>query len=331
MSTNILKATHVGSLEIGETTLNVAVLNNGKRIINYSSIFNAFGRTKRGKQKDGSRVHNMPAFLNANNLQPYVGDDLRGALEIINYTNLLGNDTTGYTAEILPLLCKVYLDARQDKVLKSQQLPNARAAEILLVSLSKIGVVALVDEATGYQYDRERDELQIILSAYISKELLPWQHKFPDEFYKEIFRLNGWGYFASGNIDIKKRPSVIGHWTNDLIYKRLPKNVLEELKKNTPKSKRGNYTARFHQSLSMDIGQPHLERQLASVLTLMKISDNWKDFMLNFNKAYGQQNLFDTRTFKEPEIKKRKEKLSDFDEKLVKALEYDDKGKKEDK
>ena len=90
----------------------------------------------------------------------------------------------------------------------------------------------LVDEVTGYQYDREKAELQKILSQYISHELLAWQKKFPDIFYQELFRLNGWNFTVSG---IKKRPSVIGNWTKTLIYKELPRGVLDELQKESAK------------------------------------------------------------------------------------------------
>mgnify|MGYP003561277120 CR=1 FL=1 len=53
-------------------------------------------------------------------------------------------------------------------------------------AFARVGITALVDEATGYQYERENDELQKILKAYISEELLPWQKRFPDIFYNCI-------------------------------------------------------------------------------------------------------------------------------------------------
>jgi len=283
----LLKATHEGTIKLGDNNLRVAVLEDGSRIINYSAIFKAFGRTKRGHQGDASRVHNMPAFLNANNLQPFVHEDLMVVLEKVDYLDLNGKNDSGYNAEILPMLCKVYLDAREKNVLKSQQLPLARASEILLLGLSKIGIIALVDEATGYQYEREKDALQIILEAYISTELLKWQKMFPDTFYYEIFRLKKWDYTVSG---INKRPGVIGRWTNELIYNQLPKGVLEDLKSRTPKSQEGNYTARFFQSLTPDIGHPALTAQIYKVIGIMSISNTWDEFKSNFNKMVDRAN-----------------------------------------
>ena len=315
----ILKATHEGKLKIGEIELTCAVLEDGTRIISRNAIFKAFGRTKRGRGKD-LRVPNMPAFIDANNLQPFIGNDLIGVLNTVDYIEKNGKtQSSGYNALILPMLCKVYLDARQEKVLKTQQLILARASEILLLGLSNIGIIALVDEATGYQYDREKDELQKILKAYIAAELLPWQKTFPDSYYQEIFRLHGWNYTVS---DIKKRPSVIGIWTNKLIYEQLPKGVLDELKHKTPKSQKGNYTARFFQSLTIDTGHPHLTAQLNQIIAIMRISDNWQQLISNFNKMidrkHGQLELkFDDLEYKgEP-----KEKLlSNFDNLLSGVL-----------
>lgn len=322
----LLKATHEGKLEIGELELSCAVLEDGTRIISRNAIFKAFGRTKRGRGKEEVRVPNMPSFIDANNLQPFIDEDLLGVLNQIDYIDKNGkSDSSGYNALILPKLCKVYLDARQDKVLKKQQLPLARASEILLLGLSKIGIIALVDEATGYQYDRERDELQKILKAYIAEELIPWQKRFPDVYYKELFRLNGWEFTVHG---IKKRPGVIGRWTNSLVYERLPKGVLEELKKRTPKSESGHYLAKLHQNLTLDIGEPNLTAQLNKVITLFQLSDNMEHMWHQFNKLKsreeGQLEIsfgFDEQGHtKEPIYEERE--LSEFNKNLKKAIDY---------
>ncbi len=110
-------------------------------------------------------------------------------------------------ATILRKVCEVWLKAREYNALQASQLPKAQKVELFMRYLADIGITALVDEATGYQYDRERDELQKILKAYISEDLLPWQKTFPDVFYKELFRLNGWDFTVNG---IKKKPGVIG-------------------------------------------------------------------------------------------------------------------------
>lgn len=272
----ILKATHEGKLEIGNSIIDVAVLENGQRIITQSGVFKALDRPARGN----SRVIGIPTFMDAKNLQPLITQDLKDVINKIEYIGKNGKTQSGFDANILPLVSDLYLRAREKGVIKTgSQLQTAQKAEILVRSLAKVGMTALVDEATGYQYERERFELQKIISAYISDELLKWQKMFPDDFYFEIFRLNGWYYTVQS---IKKRPGVVGKWTNELIYKRLPSGVLEELKRRTPRSEKGNYTARFFQNLTPDIGHPELTAQIYKVIGIMRISKNWNDFKEKF-------------------------------------------------
>ena len=64
------------------------------------------------------------------------------------------------------------LEARKNIHLSPRQRIIADQCEILLRSFAKIGIIALIDEATGYQYEREQAELQAILKAFISEEVL---------------------------------------------------------------------------------------------------------------------------------------------------------------
>lgn len=278
-----LYATHEGKLNLNNSVLDVAILNNGQRILTQSAVFKALDRPSRGN----SRVIGIPTFMDAKNLQPLISEDLRGVINKIEYKGLNDTIQIGFDANILPLVSDLYLKARELGVIKtSAQLATAQKAEILVRSLAKIGVMALVDEATGYQYERERFELQKTFEAYINKELLKWQKMFPDDFYYEIFRLNGWDYTVDS---IKKRPGVVGTWTNKLVYNRLPNGVLDELKRKTPKSVKGNYTAKFFQSLTPEIGHPELSAQIYKVVGIMRISKDWKDFIENFNTMVSRE------------------------------------------
>ncbi|MCG1037067.1 P63C domain-containing protein [Polaribacter sargassicola] len=203
----------------------------------------------------------------------------------VEFKGMNGKNQQGYDANILPLVSDLYLQARASGDLLKSQYETALKCEILVRSLAKIGITALVDEATGYQYDREKEELQKILKGYISEELLPWQQRFPHEYYKQIFRLNGWEYNVS---NLKLKPSVVGRWTNTYIYKQLPKGVLDELKRITPKDKDGKHTEHLHRRLTEDTGHPNLNNQIVTVVTIMKLSKNWKDFIKKFNDLFGQ-------------------------------------------
>jgi len=107
--------------------------------------------------------------------------------------------------------------------LRKAQVPTAIRAQALLKALQNVGIVALVDEAAGYQAVRSKDDLHLILEAYISKELLPWTERFPESFYKEMFRLRKWP-FSSLQYDKKgpQGPGYAGKLTNELICDQLP-------------------------------------------------------------------------------------------------------------
>lgn len=285
MSENkILKATHQGPLKIGDKELLCAVLEDGTRIISRTAIFRAFGRTQRGRKKDEIRVLNMPSFIDANNLQPFIDEALQAQLTPIEYYNTKGAITTGYRAEVLPLLCDVYLSARYSGALTKQQQPLALASEIMVRSLSKVGIVALIDEATGYQAVRQKDALQQLLSIYLSEERLQWAKMFPDEYYRQLFRLRGWLYSP---IDVR-RPRLVGKLTNQLVYEKLPPTVLDELRSLNPikNPKTGRREATHHQHLSVDIGQKDLRDHLLQLIVVMRMSPNWGSFIRNFAKAF---------------------------------------------
>lgn len=259
-------------------------------------------------------------------IAPYLSDDLKLAIEEPILFRGPGSrresPTTGHEATILVDLAEALLRARDDGALKTDEEKRyAEAADKLIRAFAQVGIIALIDEATGYQYDREKDELQKILKAYISDELLPWQKQFPDIYYKELFRLNGWDFTVRG---IKQRPKIIGKWTNKLIYEQLPKGVLDELKAQTPISPSGNRTAKFHQSLTPDIGNKHLQHQISEVLTVFRLSDNmeqmWNQFAkLNRRKA-GQLELDFTFDAKGHTVEPME--LTDFDRKLQTALNF---------
>ena len=283
----ILKATHQGNLNINSLDITAYNLPNGERVLSRIGFLKALGRT--GKAKGGRNYDEefqTPVFLTASNIKPLVDEDLLENSKPIIFIDLNGNQSIGYKAEILPQVAFLFSDALSKGILKQNQKHIGEQSRILVKAFLKTSIIALVDEATGYQYDRERDALQVVLKAYINEELLKWQKMFPDTFYYEIFRLNKWDYTVKG---INKRPSVIGKWTNKLIYEQLPKGVLEELKVKTPKSQEGNYTARFFQSLTPDIGHPELTSQIYKVIGIMQISDNWNDFISNFNRMISRE------------------------------------------
>jgi hypothetical protein len=227
----------------------------------------------------------MPTFLAASNINPYISDDLRRALTPIQYTPRHGGRTGfGYKAEILPEICNTYLDAAKAGVLKPNQLSIAEQCGILIRGFAKVGVIALIDEATGFQADRDQEALQNFLAMYLSEERLKWARMFPEEYYKQLFRLKGWTYSPLS----VKRPMMIGKLTSELVYEKLPANVIVELRKLNPVRNRRTWRreATHFQHLSVDIGQTDLRNHLLQLIAVMRVSANWGQFKRNFARLF---------------------------------------------
>jgi hypothetical protein len=280
----MIKITHSGQINLGEFNVDCYVLEDGRRVISGMGMQSALKMLDDDSQSGGSR---LSRHLGQKSLEPFLRNAKeQGHLEPIScYQGK--KPINGYEAYALLDICDAFLEARQHITLGDRQVIIAEQCEIIVRSFAKLGLIALIDEATGYQYEREKNELQKLIDIYVNEELRVWQKVFPDVYYQEIFRLRGWDYTVTA---IKKRPSVVGRWTNKLIYEQLPIGVLEELKNKTPKTDAGNYKARFFQSLTEDIGDAHLKSQLQSVITLLQVSDTWEQFMSSFNKLVDHRN-----------------------------------------
>ncbi|WP_234450864.1 P63C domain-containing protein [Paracoccus sp. MC1862] len=207
-----------------------------------------------------------------------------GPLKPISYISG-DSEVIGYQAEALPEICNIWLQARQDGVLNEQQADRAQAAEIVMRGLANLGVIALIDEATGYQDTRDRDALQAILDKYLQKEFAAWAKRFPDAFYREIFRLRGWSWNAMS----VARPGVVGRYTNDIVYERLAPGILEELQRLNPTHEEGGRARKHHQFLTDDIGHPALAQHLHAVIGLMRASATWEQFKSLLDRAFPKK------------------------------------------
>jgi hypothetical protein len=191
-----------------------------------------------------------------------------------------GNIAFGYRADILPLVCRVFLDAEADGKLLPSQKHIAKAARILLTGIGTVGIYALVDEATGFQDERAKDALAKILEQFIAKELRRWVKTFPLDYFKELCRIRGVIFAAN-----MRMPQYFGHLTNDLIYSRLAPGVLDELKRVNP-SENGKRKAKHFQHLTENIGNPKLLQHLGSVVTIMKLSDTWEGCIKTMDRLH---------------------------------------------
>jgi len=285
---DILAATHTGTIRLAGQEIACAVLEDGRRVLSQQSFLKTIGRP--GSPKSSQRSHDgaffeVPVFLQANNLKPFIGSNLTSSSRPICYKVVGGGRAYGYEARLLPLVCDVYLAARSAGVLTHRQIHVAEACELLVRALAQVGIVALVDEATGYQEVRDRQALQAILDKYLRQEFAAWAKRFPDDFYKEIFRLRGWEWRGMKI----NRPQCVANYTKDLVYARLAPGVLEELETRNPKDEKGNRKAKHHQWLTDDIGHPALAQHLYGIIGLMRSADSWDQLMRRADRAYPKR------------------------------------------
>ncbi|HEV2989435.1 MAG TPA: P63C domain-containing protein [Candidatus Angelobacter sp.] len=280
------KETHQGILKIGPLELICGVLDNGTRVFSARGVTRAMGGKQTGKASnsvDGALP--FPSFLAADNIKGFIDNDLMARLiSPIHYRPKHGGRSAfGYEATLLGDICNVILDANDSAPLRINQRHLVATAKTLSRGFQKVGIVALVDEATGYQDERPKDELSKILEAYIAPELMPWTRMFPAEFFKQIYRIQGWSYQEGS----AKRTPYVGKLINKYIYEPLPPGVLDELRRRNPVTESGYRKYKHPQFLTPDTGIPHLDKQITTVTTLLRISDDKQEFERNFRKAFG--------------------------------------------
>ncbi len=270
-------------LRIGETEIPCFVLEDGRRVLVQSGMLMGLNM-KQGTAASrgiGGRGDRLTKFIDTKAVKPFVSNELREMIiSPIRFRTQSGSLAYGYEATILADLCDVVLDARKSGKMNYQQKHIADQCEILLRAFARVGIVALVDEATGYQEFRQRDALSKILEAFIAKELQAWIPTFPPEFYRELFRLRGLEFPR----DTVRRPQYFGVLTNDIVYKRLAPGVLDELKRVTPRSDAGRPKHKYFQKLTSNLGYPKLKEHLGAVVAIMQMSKSWDDFVWNLNR-----------------------------------------------
>jgi hypothetical protein len=273
-------------LRFGNIEIPCYVLEDEKRVLVQRGMMTALDMKQGTAGRGGG--DRLAKFISTKSIKPFASGELIDVItNPIKFQIAGGNVAYGYEATVLADLCDAVLTARKKGKLNYQQTHIADQCEILLRGFARVGIIALVDEATGYQEIRSRQALEEILEKFIAKELRKWAKTFPDEFYERLFRLKGWQYQPFS----VKRPQYIGTLTNDLVYERIAPGVLDELKRITPKDDKGRRRHRYFQRLTEDVGHPRLREHLAAVIALMKATTNWGQFKRAIERAlprYGK-------------------------------------------
>ncbi len=290
---NLPEADFEGDFDIGDKTVSAAVLRDETRVITQATFLRALGRSRSPKAGTGvlSTVDELPVFLQARALQPFINKELEVSTKPIFYRTRSGGKGVGYDATLIRQVADVYLRYREHCLAEKGLIPvryrkMIAAAEAVKTALADVGIIALVDEATGYQDVRNRLALQEIFDAVLRKELAAWAKRFPDEFYRQIFRLRGWEW-RGRHIN---PPQIVAHYTNDFVYDRLAPGLREELENRMPKTPSGNKKGRLHQLFTDDIGHPLLAQHVHMVTMFMKAAESWDEFKKNLDKVAAKKN-----------------------------------------
>jgi hypothetical protein len=248
-------------LRIGEIEIPCYVLSDGTRVLAQRGLQSGIGLSESG---GSGGVRRIAAFMSRLSEK---GIDVKGLVARTNSPIRFvpahgGNPADGYEATILPDICAVIIDADMKGKLDGRLKRLAERAAILQHGFATIGIIAMVDEATGYQEIRDKDALQKILDEYIGRELAKWAERFPKTFYEQMFRLKGWTY----NPGSSKRPMQMARITVDLVFDRIGPGLTKDLRarRNEIFEATGK-SGKLHQVLTPDLGHPALAHHLAGL------------------------------------------------------------------
>ena len=272
-------------LIIGDIEIPCYVLEDETRVLAQRGMISGLGMARGSSTSAGG--DRLVGFANGKAISAFISKDLAAAITFpIEFQPPGGGRTAyGYPATLLADLCETVLNARSAGALQRQQGHIAERCEILMRGFARVGIIGLVDEATGYQLIREERALATILEKFIAYELQPWTKTFPYEFYQLIYKLRGWP-----GPDGHKRTPLLGHMTNDLVYDRLAHGVLDELKRINPTLPAGYRKSGHRQWFTPDLGHPKLKEHLAGVMALMRAAPNWGAFQRSLARAYPKMN-----------------------------------------
>jgi P63C domain len=253
-----------GKVHFGNLELDCHVLNDDRRVFTQGEMVHAI--------TGGTESSNLARYLGAN---PLISDDLSGGP--IRF-QIPGNPqiAIGSEATLLIEICERYLDAHDQGLLRQSQQKLAKNAAIIVRACAKLGIIGLIDEATGYQKVRARNALQIKLQAFIADDLQDWAVMFPEEFWIELARLEGVHYSP------RNRPLRWGKYVMLFVYDAIDGDVGKELRKKNPNP---HFLQNHHQWLKK-FGRDKVHDQIERVITIMKLCNQMDDFREKFARVF---------------------------------------------
>lgn len=282
-----------GTIEMGDISIPCAVLEDGTRVLSERAITKAFGGKRGGahwrRLKENPDGAYLPIFLSAGNIKPFIDKDLSVSLgrRRIYRPKKGGAAAYGVEASLLPKICNVYLNMRDDdrKPLTASQIPLSVQADFIMRGLAEVGIVALVDEATGHIEEKRKDEYRELFQEFIRQQVKEYEKEFPKQFTDNLYRLYKLSPGQPG-----KHPQFFGKLTRRYIYEPLADSkgaILEMLdEKNPVVTERGGRKYKMFQFLTDTIGLPMFRAHLWQVVGILSASRNKAEFDRAFSRAF---------------------------------------------
>lgn len=288
-STEIAKRS--GTILIGDIEIPCAVLEDGTRVLSERAITKAFGGKRGGshwkRQKENPNGANLPVFLSAKNIVPFINNDLIDGLSRRRvYRSVKGSaESFGIEATLLPKICNTMLRVRDAGSEHPSQSAIIAQADIIMRGLAEIGITALVDEATGFDQDKKKDEYRDMFREFIRNECREWEKEFPEQFFELIYRLYGLQKSTTG-----RHPQFFGKFIRKYIYAPLASSkgaVLEMLDELNPVVyANGGRRFKMHQFLTEMVGLPSFRAHLWQVVGIGNASKSKDSFDRGFYRAF---------------------------------------------
>ncbi|MFH1157901.1 MAG: P63C domain-containing protein [Pseudomonadota bacterium] len=267
-----------GQIDLGGSMLDCYVLNTEQRVIALRSAIKSIAETDSG---------DLGSYIGVETLKPFINSDLilGGLVEFsIPGTQLKG---LGLTTEQFESICRGYVQALyKGAPLTDRQREIAIKCAVITAGLTRTGLDALIDEATGYQYARAEDALQVKLRIFIAEELREWEKTFPDQLWEEFGRLTNW------KGALHSRPKWWGKLVTELIYDTLDPDVAEYLKTHKPPP-----GVKWFQNLTETPGVRQLVSRCYEVIGMAKTCKDIRELRQKVAEHYGKKSVQFTMYF----------------------------------
>lgn len=286
-----------GEIQIGDISIPCAVLEDGTRVVSETALTRAFGGKRGGSHwkriKENPDGAYLPIFLSAGNIKPFLDNNL---VESLGRRRLYrpkrgGSAAYGVEASLLPKICNVYLTMRDQRpiALTASQIPFSIQADFIMRGLAEIGIIALVDEATGHIEEKRKEEYRELFNAFIAEQVREYGKEFPKQFTDNLYRFYGLIPGAPG-----RHPQFFGKLTRRYIYEPLANSrgaILEMLdEKNPVITEKGGRKHKMFQFLTDSIGMPMFRAHLWQVVGIMNSARNKAEFDRSFSRAFPSAN-----------------------------------------